>query len=49
MHITELHHKVKVAQGRVQERKVDVQMRMKAYTASVRENDVKNLLRDGWY
>jgi len=23
-------------------------MRMKAYTASVREKDVKNLLRDGW-
>ena len=46
MHISELHHKMTVAQGQGQEGG-DIQLRMKAYTASVREKDVRNLLRDG--
>jgi hypothetical protein len=46
MHISELHHRMKVAQGQGQGR--DIQTRVKAYTASILEKGVKNLLRDGW-
>lgn len=46
MHIAELHHKMVVAQGQRQGGG-GIQKRMRAYTASAREKDVRNLLRDG--